>query len=151
MSNMYTQYSVELTNVSADFLCFLLREEQLNAVYEEVPVLVEGFNYDYAVDDNTHDFGEWEISLDKVSGEITVYLYAEEWEPNMAAVNRVIQKYILHETEPTADDKIEYVSVSYGSRAQPEYQGATVYVVDANDVRQIHSYQVANLLSEGKI
>ncbi len=149
MSDLYTQYSVSLPNVSADFLRFLLSEERLEEMYDEHEEMYS--DYHYGCDDNPHAFGEWEIWLCRNSGEITVHLYAEDCEPNMEAVNRVIQKYILHETEPTADDKIEYVSVSYGSRAQPEYQGATVYVVDANDVRQIHSYQVANLLSEGKI
>jgi len=146
MSDIHTQYSVPLPNVSNDFLRFLLREEQLKEMYDSCEL---DYNF-FERDDNPHDFGEWEIWRCRTSGEITVHLYADDCEPTMEAVNRVIQKYILHEAD-LRQSYIEYVSVSYGSRAIPDYQGATVYVVDANDIRCISSCKVANLLWEGKI
>jgi len=145
MSDIYTQYSVPLPNVSTDFLRFLLIEEQLKEMYDGYEL-----DYYYGRDDNPHDFGEWEIWRCRTSGEITVHLYADDCEPNMEAVNRVIQKYILHEADERCE-YIEYVSVSYGIRAIPDYQGATVYVVDSNDIRCISSCKVAGLLWEGKI
>ena len=145
MSDIYTQYSVPLPNVSTDFLRFLLIEEQLKEMYDGYEL-----DYYYGRDDNPHDFGEWEIWRCRTSGEIPVHLYADDCEPNMEAVNRVIQKYILHEADERCE-YIEYVSVSYGIRAIPDYQGATVYVVDSNDIRCISSCKVAGLLWEGKI
>lgn len=149
MSNQYSQYSVCLYNVSDDFLRYLLNEERLSALCTETEE-----EYDdclYGDEDNTHGFGEWEIwTSGSPTGNITVHLYADEYEPNMEAVNRVIQKYLSYEAE-TDVDSISYVSVSYGGRALPDYQDATVYVVTVDDVKCLRDYQVAELLKKGLV
>lgn len=150
MSNQYSQYSVCLYNVSDDYLRYLLNEERLAGVYDNILEEYSDCTYDYE-EDNPHDFGEWEIwTSGSPTGNITVHLCADEYLPNMKAVNRVIQKYLLHEAED-GDDSISYVSVSYGSTTTPDYQGATVYVVTVDDVKSLQDYQVAELLKKGMV
>ena len=148
MSNQYSQYSVCLYNVSDDYLRYLLNEERLSDVYNDDRSEYDDLAY---AGDNPHDFGEWEIwTSGSPTGNITVHLYANEYLPNMEAVNRVIQKYLAYEGEADVDS-ISYVSVSYGDNAIPDYQGATVYVVTVDDVKYLTCYQVAELLEKGMV
>ncbi len=145
MSNQYTQYSVQLENVSDDFLQYLLLTEKLSDTYDEQLT-------DFATaltEDNPHEFGDWEIWYCSSTNRVDVLLYAEEYEPNMEAVNKVIQKYVQHDS-PNCEP-VSYVSVTWSDRAIPDGQAATVYTVKVDDVRSLDTYQIANVLETNQL
>lgn len=145
MSNQYTQYSVQLENVSDDFLRYLLLTEKLAETYDEQLT-------DFATaltEDNPHEFGDWEVWHCPITNQVDVLLFAEEYEPNMEAVNNVIQKYVQHDSPKCAP--VSYVSVTWNDRAVTDGQAATVYTVKADVVKSFDTYQVANALENDQL